>query len=99
MRTRQTNVDMGFVPFKNRRKSSILGCISTEDLLDRIDPPLLGNDDSGGPNQGSVGSDETSHLLAGGLPRKDCETRAETGEQLWTIRIYSNHQKFLDELL
>ena len=88
MRTRQTNVDMGFVPFKDRRKSSILGCISTEDLLDRIDPPLLGSDDSGGPNQGSVGSDETSHLLADGLPRKGL--RDKSGD--WRTTVDNTHR-------
>lgn len=88
MKARQTNVDMGFVPFKDRRKSSILGCISTEDLLDRIEPPLLGNDDSGGPNQGSVGSNETCHLLDDGLPWKGL--RDESGD--WRTTVGNTHR-------
>lgn len=64
----QTDVDVGFVPFEDSCESSILGCISTKDLLDRIDASLLGKDDSGGPNQGSVCSDKPRHLLTDDLP-------------------------------
>lgn len=65
---RHTDVDVGLVPFEDRRESSVLGCISTKDLLDGIDAPLLGEDDSGGPDQGSACSDKTRHLLTEDLP-------------------------------
>lgn len=84
----QTDVDVGFVPFEDGRESSILGCISTKDLLDRIDASLLGKDDSGGPNQGSVCSDETRHLL----PMASLERGLRNKSGDWRTSVDDTHR-------
>lgn len=58
----RTNVNMGLVPLKDGREPSVLGSVSTEDLLDWIDALLLPYGDSTSPYEGCYPSCETRHL-------------------------------------